>query len=144
MNTETDIVRAHSAESANAAIDSDMTNTVAQMAARPAAIAGRIEKLEREWDVERILEMNASTLAFAGLLLGVFVHPYWLFLPGIVLPFLFLHAVQGWCPPLPVLRYFKVRTRKELDIEKFALKALRGDFAVGDTPGAALAASRKN
>jgi hypothetical protein len=25
----------------------------------------------------------------------------WLILPGIVTAFLFQHAVQGWCPPVP-------------------------------------------
>jgi len=45
-----------------------------------------------------------------------------------VLSFLFQHAVQGWCPPVPVFRRMGVRTRKEIDREKYALKALRGDF----------------
>jgi hypothetical protein len=45
-----------------------------------------------------------------------------------VLPFLFQHAVQGWCPPVPLFRRLGVRTRKEIDAEKYALKAVRGDF----------------
>ncbi|HJS07611.1 MAG TPA: hypothetical protein VJ809_08115, partial [Pirellulales bacterium] len=49
--------------------------------------------------------------------------------PGVVLSFLFQHAVQGWCPPVPVLRRLGVRTREEIDREKYALKALRGDFS---------------
>jgi len=47
---------------------------------------------------------------------------------AIVLPFLFQHAVQGWCPPVPVFRWLGVRTRQEIDEEKYALKVLRGDF----------------
>jgi hypothetical protein len=39
-----------------------------------------------------------------------------------------MHAVQGWCPPVPVLRKMGIRTRSEIDREKFALKVLRGDF----------------
>jgi hypothetical protein len=93
------------------------------------AISQRIHELEREWDIERILEMNASALAFTGLVLGVTHNRKWLLIPGIVLPFLFQHAVQGWCPPLPLLRRKGVRTRDEIDREKYALKALRGDFA---------------
>jgi hypothetical protein len=42
--------------------------------------------------------------------------------------FLLLHGVQGWRPPVPVLRRIGVRTRSEIDREKFALKVLRGDF----------------
>jgi len=49
--------------------------------------------MEREWDVERVLEANASTLAFIGVVLGVTVHKRWLLVPGVVLPFLFQHAV---------------------------------------------------
>jgi len=73
--------------------------------------------------------MNASTLAFMGLVLGVTRNRKWLFIPGVVLPFLFQHAVQGWCPPLPIMRRLGVRSRQEIDREKYALKALRGDFA---------------
>jgi hypothetical protein len=52
----------------------------------------------------------------------------WLIVPSIVLPFLFQHAMQGWCPPVPLFRRLGVRTREEIDREKYALKALRGDF----------------
>jgi len=50
-------------------------------------------------------------------------------IPCVVLPFLFQHAVRGWCPPVPILRRKGVRTRREIDAEKYALKALRGDFS---------------
>lgn len=89
----------------------------------------RIEALDREWDIERVLELNASVLAFSGLCLSLTRHRRWLLLPGLVLPFLFQHAVQGWCPPLPLLRRLGVRSRKEIDREKYALKAIRGDFS---------------
>ena len=85
------------------------------------AIEQRMAELDREWDVERILEVNASTLALTGLVLGVTVNRKWLLLPGIVLPFLLQHGLQGWCPPLPVLRRLGVRTRGEIDREKNAL-----------------------
>jgi hypothetical protein len=45
-------------------------------------------------------------------------------LPGVVLSFLLQHALQGWCPPLPILRRMGVRTRGEIDQEKYELKAL--------------------
>ncbi|HEV3410373.1 MAG TPA: hypothetical protein VG095_08765 [Chthoniobacterales bacterium] len=93
------------------------------------ALSRRIDELEREWDMERWLEMNASALAFGGTLLGLFVNRKFFAIPCFVLPFLFLHAVQGWCPPVPILRRQGVRTRREIDAEKYALKALRGDFA---------------
>lgn len=91
-------------------------------------ISDRLRALDAEWDMERLLQANAATLALSGVLLGVFVDRRWLWLPGVVTAFLLQHAVQGWCPPLPVFRWLGVRTRKEIDLEKYALKALRGDF----------------
>ncbi len=35
---------------------------------------------------------------------------------------------MGWCPPVPILRRGGLRTRTEINQEKYALKALRGDF----------------
>ena len=54
--------------------------------------------------------------------------PRWLALPALVTGFLFQHAVQGWCPPLPILRRLGVRTAREIELERVALKMLRGDF----------------
>jgi hypothetical protein len=45
-----------------------------------------------------------------------------------VLLFFVQHALQGWCPPIPAFRALGVRTRPEIDREKYAIKALRGDF----------------
>lgn len=89
-----------------------------------ATIQKRIQELDEEWDVERVLEVNASTLALTGLALGLTVNRKWLALPAVVMGFLFQHGVQGWCPPLPVLRRLGVRTRGEIDREKYELKAL--------------------
>lgn len=86
-------------------------------------IRKRIAELDREWDVERILEVNASTLALTGLVLGFALNKKWLMLPATVLSFLLQHGVQGWCPPLPILRRLGVRTRGEIDREKYALLA---------------------
>lgn len=93
-------------------------------------ILQRIEELESEWDIERILEANASALALTGVLLGMFSSKKWLLLSGAVCGFLFQHAIQGWCPPVPALRKMGVRTLNEINHEKFALKAMVGEFEV--------------
>jgi hypothetical protein len=133
-----DRVRANTAEEINRQIDRDIDVRVREYATRnPADITRRIEELDREWDMERLLETNASAIAFTGLVLGVTHSKKWLIVPGIVLPFLFQHAVQGWCPPVPIFRRLGVRTREEIDRERYALKVLRGDFAnVESTPRA--------
>ena len=127
--TERDQVRAQTSPRVNERIDErtieHLCNYVGQSTE---AISRRIEELDREWDIERWLEANASSLALGGLLLGLTVNRKWLLVPTIVLPLLLLHATQGWCPPVPLLRRFKVRTRQEIDAEKYALKLLRGDF----------------
>src|SRR4051794_4391924 len=77
---------------------------------------------------ERTLEANAATLAFTGTMLGATADRRWLAVPAIVTVFLFQHAVQGWCPPVPLLRRLGFRTMREIDTERYALKALRGDL----------------
>jgi hypothetical protein len=133
-----DRVRANTSEEINRRIDREIEGHVREFAQEGSdEITGRIKELESEWDMERLLETNASALAFTGLVLGLTHSKKWLVVPGIVLPFLFQHAVQGWCPPVPVFRRLGVRTREEIDREKFALKVLRGDFEqVGSLPRA--------
>lgn len=116
-------------EEINRRIREDMETRVASYRnASAQQITRRLHELEREWDTERTLEANASTLAFTGCLLTATVSRKWVLLPMAVTAFLFQHAVQGWCPPLPVLRRMGVRTQREIDEERFALKTLRGDF----------------
>ncbi len=100
------------------------------------AIDERLRQLEAEWDTERTLQANAASLSLAGVVLGAFVNKRFLLLPGVVTGFLLQHALQGWCPPLPVLRRLGFRTQAEIARERFALKALRGDFR--DNPNAPL------
>ena len=127
--TDTDRVRANTAPRVNELIDErtieHLCNYVGQS---NRAISRRIDELETEWDIERWLETNASSLAFSGLLLGLTINRKWLWVPALVLPLLLMHATQGWCPPVPLLRRLGVRTRSEIDAEKYALKILRGDF----------------
>lgn len=117
-------VRRSTAPHVNAWIDRATDNNIAHYGqGSRAEIQERLRQLEREWDIERALQTNAATLALTGLVLGVTVNRRWLALPGVVLPFLLQHALQGWCPPLPVLRRLGFRTRDEIDREKYALMA---------------------
>ena len=119
----------HTAERANEQIRRQTEENIARYAAAgPEAIDRRLEELDREWDIERTLEANAATVALIGLGLGTFVDRRFYLLPAAVAGFLLQHAVQGWCPPVPVFRRLGVRTAREIDEERFALKALRGDF----------------
>lgn len=106
-------------------------------------IGKRLRELDREWDIERAIEANAAALGFVGTALGVTRDRRWLALPALVTGFLFQHAVQGWCPPVPILRRLGFRTSYEIEEERQALKALRGDFEnVAKAPDSALRAAR--
>ena len=118
----------HTTEAANLRIEEATGARLRYCAGNRFRIERRLRELDREWDIERVLETNASVVAFLGLLLGSAVNRRWLFVPVAVTAFLFQHAVRGWCPPLPVLRRMGVRTSREIEIERVALKILRGDF----------------
>ena len=89
----------------------------------------RIAELDREWDIERTLEANAASLALVGIALSVVVSRRFLVLPAAVAGFLLQHALQGWCPPVGLFRRLGIRTQTEIEQERHALKALRGDYA---------------
>ena len=114
-----------------------------------AAIDRRLQELDAEWDIERTLEANAAMASLIGLTLGATVDRRWFAFPAIVTGFLLQHALQGWCPPLPVFRRMGFRTSYEIDYERYALKILRGDFRqfcdgqTNPTSGAALQAVEK-
>ena len=127
--TEPDRVRANTAPELNRRIDDRIEENVRYYAGQPRErIAERIQELDNEWDIERFLEAMASSLSLTGVVLALTGDRRWLLLPTFVLSFLLLHAVQGWCPPVPVLRRLGVRTREEIARERYALKALAGDF----------------
>ena len=102
--------------------------------ATPVEITERLGVLDREWEIERVLQTNAGSLALIGTLLGLRIDRRFLLLPSLVYSFFLQHALHGWCPPIPVLRRLGVRTTREIERERFALKVLRGDFeAVPDS-----------
>lgn len=124
-NTDADRVRRVTPRELNEQIDRQTDINIRRYAdGSTGAILNRIEMLDREWDIERVLEVNASTLALTGLVLGLTSDRKWLLVPGIILPFLLQHGLQGWCPPLPLLRRLGFRTRGEIDREKFELLSL--------------------
>lgn len=131
MNAERpDRVREHTGRDVLADIDDAMRDRVFDLAgASDAAISARLEALDREWDIERYLETLAPSFALTGIALSLVGGRKWLLLPAAVLGFFLQHALQGWCPPLAILRRRGVRTRREIEEERYALKALRGDFA---------------
>lgn len=110
----------------------------------PAAIEERLAELDREWDIERTLATNAAAVTLASLGLGFAVDRRWFAFPAVVAAFLLQHAIQGGCPPLPLFRRRGVRTEREINLERTALRIVRGDFShvTKDTNDAFLIARR--
>ena len=101
----------------------------------PEEIDGRLWELEREWAAERVFQANAAVIVWTGLALGLTVRRRFLLLPAVAAAFLFQYAFLGWNPPIAILHRLGLRTRAEIDTERYALKALRGDFEGVDTEG---------
>jgi hypothetical protein len=142
-------VSSNTAEEVNEQIrQQTKANVERTAAAGRGAIAHRLRELDEEWDIERYVETMAPTFSLIGLALGITTDRRWLLLPIVVQTFFLQHALQGWCPPIPVLRRLGVRTAQEIARERCALKALRGDFvdvsktALEEDPAAASAAFR--
>jgi hypothetical protein len=128
-------VSAHTPHHVNAWIGHEMEDRIEHHARRLREPGGieeidrRLDELDGEWDIERTLEANAASISLIGLGVAAATDDRrWLLLPGAVAAFLLQHAVQGWCPPVSVFRRLGVRTAAEIDRERYALKALRGDF----------------
>jgi len=137
--TDQRVVR-HTAAVANARIRARTLAALGPYVGAPRErIDARIAELRREWDIERTLEANAAIIALLGVALGSTMDRRFFALPAVVAGFLFQHALQGWCPPLPVFRRLGVRTSAEIHTEIVALRLLRGDFqAAATSPGDAL------
>lgn len=122
-------VSRNTADYVNEAIRRQTEENIARVAAAgPDAIGRRLAELDEECDIERAVETLAPSLTLAGMTLGLTVNRKWFLLPFVVQAFFLQHALQGWCPPVPVLRRLGFRTAQEIDQERYALKALRGDF----------------
>jgi hypothetical protein len=127
---ETDPVRTHTPEPLTRRLDDSRLQRIATFATASRETSSRhLYELDREWDVERKLEANAATLMLVGVALAATRSKRWLALAGVVPAFLLQHAIQGWCPPIAIFRALGARSRNEIDAERTAIKALRGDFA---------------
>jgi hypothetical protein len=141
MNNQTDRVRRHTAAEVLRRIDNVTVTSLSGCAGSPAETDRRLKELDEEWDTDRALETEAATMGLIGLALGTFVRKQLLALPAIVAAAVLLQATTGRYPLMPLFRRLGLRTPKEIARERYALKALRGDFAgMGTTARAAEAA----
>jgi hypothetical protein len=104
-----------------------MEQRVCYLEAHPDEIESRLQELDREWDIERALETMSASVTLFGLAMGLLRSRAWLVLPLAVQGFFLQHALQGWCPPLPLLRRMGFRTEREIEEERAMLLRINGD-----------------
>ena len=94
-------------------------------------ISRRIHELQEEWSIERWLELNVATIGLSTVILALTNNRKWALVTCGALGMFLMHALQGFDPPLPLLRSLAADPAPsgEIDREMYALKALRGDFA---------------
>ena len=125
LNSSVDRVPRSTAPQINERIRRQTVRNLTKFRGAPrVAIEARLEDLKQEWDIERAIEANAATVALIGVILGAFFSPWFLLLPAAVCVFLLQHALQGWCPPVPMLRRLGYRTQPEIEAERLALRRM--------------------
>lgn len=124
-----DRVRQNTPPEINNKIDEAMMKRIWEYAKKShEEITARIAQLEREWDLERVLETGSATLALSGVALALVRSRLWLLLPAGVLASLLQHSLTRRSTAVQCVRALGVRTRREIETEKYALRMLRGDF----------------
>jgi hypothetical protein len=112
----------------NARIEAETEARVAYYAAHPNLIERRLRELDAEWDVERAIETEAAATVLLSSSLGWAKDRRWFLIPAFASAMLLLHNFKGPYPLLPLFRGLGFRTQAEIEAERYALKALRGDF----------------
>jgi hypothetical protein len=120
----------HTATEINSAIREATHRRIDYYRAHPEEVGHRLSELNEEWDVERALAAGSSCLTLLGLTLGLRTTPRWLLLAVGVQSFYLQHTLQGWCPPLPILRRLGFRTPMEIELERCGLKEIREEESV--------------
>lgn len=131
-----DRIRTHTPPAVLRQIDEDTAARLQDYTdGNPDHIRRRLDELDREWDTDRTIELEAAATGLVGLALGVFLRRAFLVVPAFVGGALLTHALTGWYPLLPLFRRLGVRSAREIARERYALKALRGDFSEIETRG---------
>lgn len=81
----------------------------------------RLAVLDREWDVDRIIEAEAPATILLGLTLGSLVNRKWMALSMFASAMVLLNGTRRVYPLRPALRRLGVRTQAEIALERDAL-----------------------
>lgn len=124
-------IREHTLTSVNRRLDAEREARLAEILEREDGLAScsrRLRELESEWEVERALTALIGVGSLAATALARRRGGLTWLLPAIGGLVLIEQALTGGSGLLALLRRAGLRTRREIDIEMYALKGLRGDF----------------
>lgn len=125
-------------------VEKDIQQNLNEFYHKRDVIDRRLSELDHEWDIERALFLVASAVTIPSLALAARQSPKWMILPAFVSGALLSHAITSWCPPSQLLKFLGFRSRVEIEKERYAMKALRGDFKdLLDVPNSVWAAVNK-
>ncbi|HQS18264.1 hypothetical protein [Reyranella sp.] len=88
----------------------------------------RLRELDDEWDLESVLESNASLMTALGVMAGAVVNRRVPYVPVSWAASLVRLAANGLLPVEPLLRRLGLRTTREIEIERMALTIMLGDL----------------
>lgn len=88
----------------------------------------RLQELDQEWDCERVLQAAGAGWALLGILRGLIGGRSRLLSPMLVLAVLLHSVLTGEGPAMRLLRRAGIRRRQEIELERYALKLVRGDL----------------
>ncbi len=123
INQETDITLEHST-----AAEVAIQDKVNEYYHDQDKINQRLLELDNELDLETYIQTESSALTIAGAILGLTVNKKWLILPLATSILVIAGIARGRSIPLTLFKKIGYRTRTEIEKEKYALKAIRGDF----------------
>lgn len=121
-------VTSNTRQELNEKIWAEMEQRIIFYAQHTELIQQRLQELDREWDVERLIETEGPSMTLMGILLSITGGRKWLLLPLFAQSMMLTHAIQGFYPLLPLFRAMGFRTQGEISHERYALRVLRGDF----------------
>lgn len=121
-------VENNSSEKINLTFQQDIKERINRYkGASPIAIDQRLDKLDREINIERAIELEAPMMIGLGVVLAALQDKRWAMLSAFAASMVIFHNLQGWYPLLPIFRRMGIRTQNEVEQEREALRILRGD-----------------
>ena len=96
-------------------------------------IERRLRELDEEWDLENVLETQESLVASVGTVVGAVVNRR---LPSVPMSWsaALVRLAANRLPLAALLRRTGLRTSREIEIERMALRLLRGDLMSHPAP----------